>query len=242
MAKFFCTALHGVGLVVVAATATCVSAEGAAGATARVASSQRLAVLLTVHGARSRPSLDGHLLEVVQPHRPLTGEQTVLPVIARARGPRGAPWLRVLLPGRPNGLMGWIREAGTRSARTSWAIAVNLAQRKVLTFWRGKEVRAFSAVVGKPSTPTPRGRFFVEESFPIRQGYPGSPYALALSARSDVFQEFDGGPGQIALHGVYGIGGVPGTAVSHGCIRLDTTDMAWLGARIHQGVPVTIFG
>jgi hypothetical protein len=30
---------------------------------------------------------------------------------------------------------------------------------------------------------------------------PGGPFALALSARSDVFQEFDGGPGQIAIDG-----------------------------------------
>ena len=29
----------------------------------------------------------------------------------------------------------------------------------------------------------------------------GGPYALATSARSNVLQEFEGGPGQIALHG-----------------------------------------
>jgi lipoprotein-anchoring transpeptidase ErfK/SrfK len=68
----------------------------------------------------------------------------------------------------------------------------------------------------------------------------GAPFALALSARSDVLQEFAGGPGQIALHGLANIGGVLGTAVSHGCVRLTADAMRWLVARIGAGVPVTI--
>ncbi|HLW95544.1 MAG TPA: L,D-transpeptidase, partial [Solirubrobacteraceae bacterium] len=67
-----------------------------------------------------------------------------------------------------------------------------------------------------------------------------APYALALSARSNALQEFDGGPGQIALHGVGNIGGVPGTAVSHGCIRLATPAITWLAMHITPGVAVTI--
>ena len=69
---------------------------------------------------------------------------------------------------------------------------------------------------------------------------PGAPFALAISARSGVLQEFDGGPGQIALHGRANIGGRLGTAVSHGCIRLGDRAIEWLGARIGPGVPVTI--
>ena len=71
-------------------------------------------------------------------------------------------------------------------------------------------------------------------------GSAGGPFALALSARSNVLQEFDGGPGQIGLHGVANLGGTPGTAVSHGCVRLDNPSISWLAARIAPGVPVTI--
>ena len=71
-------------------------------------------------------------------------------------------------------------------------------------------------------------------------GSVGGPFALALSARSNVLQEFAGGPGQIALHGLMNVGGVLGMAVSHGCVRLDTAAMRWLAARISPGVPVTI--
>jgi lipoprotein-anchoring transpeptidase ErfK/SrfK len=94
--------------------------------------------------------------------------------------------------------------------------------------------------VGSPSTPTPRGEFFVEESIALRAWDPGTPFALALSARSYVLQEFAGGPGQIAVHGIRNIGGVLGSAVSHGCIRVGTAAIRWLAGHIGAGVPVTI--
>jgi lipoprotein-anchoring transpeptidase ErfK/SrfK len=146
----------------------------------------------------------------------------------------------VQLPGRPNGLTGWIRRKSTVLSYTPWHLVVEIAQRRVLAFRWGHVVKTFPAVVGKPSTPTPLGTFFVEEAIRLTPGGMGAPFALALSARSNVYQEFDGGPGQIALHGLTGIGGVPGTAVSHGCIRLDSAAMTWLVLRIHAGAPVTI--
>ncbi len=95
-------------------------------------------------------------------------------------------------------------------------------------------------MVGKPSTPTPTGTFFVEETVTLSPSMPGGPYVLALSARSNVFQEFDGGPGQIGIHGRDGLGGDLGQAESHGCMRLDTAAISWLAARIGPGVPVDI--
>ena len=103
-------------------------------------------------------------------------------------------------------------------------------------------MKSFKAVVGKPSTPTPTGQFFVEETVQMQPGEAGGPFALALSARSNVLQEFEGGPGQIGIHGRDDLGGTPGTAVSHGCIRLDTASIDWLTARIGPGTPVTIYG
>jgi len=110
----------------------------------------------------------------------------------------------------------------------------------VIVLQNGRAVRIVKAVVGKPSTPTPRGEFFVEEVIQLRPADVGAPFALALSARSNVLQEFDGGPGQIGVHGLRNVGGVPGTAVSHGCVRLDNATMRWLVLRIGPGVPVTI--
>ena len=222
---------------VVAALATAVAAPGLAGQGTAVAPTQELVKLITAHEVFSAPS--GRAGSLLRAWRPVTGEQTVLPVLARTNR-TGVRWLRVLLPGRPNGSAGWIRQQGTAPASTSWHLVISTSARRVLVYRRGHLLRSFAAVVGKSSTPTPSGRFFVEESVAMPHGSPGAPFALALSARSNVLQEYEGGAGQIALHGVANLGGTPGTAVSHGCIRLADPDIRWLAARIAPGVPVSI--
>lgn len=204
--------------------------------------SQELAVLLGSHEAMSRPSKDAAPLMSVPARGPITGAKTVLPVIGHRTDADGIKWLHVMLPGRPNGHTGWIAQGATAVAATGWQIVVDTAERRVLAYNGGRLVRSFGAVVGKASTPTPHGRFFVEETIQLRATEPGAPFALALSARSNVLQEFDGGPGQIALHGVANIGGTLGTAISHGCVRLDAAAMWWLVVRIGPGAPVTITG
>jgi lipoprotein-anchoring transpeptidase ErfK/SrfK len=199
-----------------------------------------LALLLTVHEAYSKPDLHSAPVGRIPTRRPLTGERTALPVLGRTTEADASTWLHVALPGRPNGHSGWITEPGTVSAVTRWRILVDLSARRVTIFQNDRPVRSAKAVVGKPSTPTPLGAFFVEEAISLRPTEIGAPFALALSARSDVFQQFDGGPGQIALHGLTNVGGVLGTAASHGCVRLDNSLMRWLVKRIRPGTTVTI--
>ena len=110
----------------------------------------------------------------------------------------------------------------------------------MLVYNHGRVERIFTAIVGKPSTPTPYGTFFVEESVRMPRGSSGGPYALALSAHSDVLQEFEGGRGQIAIHGVANLTGKRGSASSHGCIRLDDRSIRWMVAHIAPGVTVSI--
>ncbi len=206
-----------------------------------IAASQPLAQLLSAHLARSGPRSGASILTNIPAQRPITGESTTLPVIGRRVGPGGIPWLHVMLPGRPNGSSGWIAQQGTRSLQTSWHLTIDLAARRVRVYRSGRVLRSFSAVVGKPSTPTPTGSFFVEETLQMYPGELGGPFALALSARSDALQEFEGGPGQIALHGRDGLGGTLGSAESHGCVRLDTASIDWLAKRIGPGTPATIY-
>jgi len=200
-----------------------------------VSPTQKVASLLSAHMAYAKPNGESAHVGLVSAERPITGERTVLPVIATR-----STWLRVRLPGRPNGHTGWIRSEGTAISTTPWHLVVKTSARHVIVYYHGRAIRVFEAIVGNPSTPTPRGQFFVEESIQLRPTDPGAPYALALSARSDVFQEFDGGPGQVALHGLDNIGGVLGTAVSHGCVRLADSSMRWLVYRVGPGVPVTV--
>ncbi len=213
--------------------------SGAAAARAG-ATVQPLAVLEQAHGAFAEPGYRSRRVATVRSRRPITGAETVLPVLARHTAGDGRRWLKVLLPGRPNGAAGWITSRSTRYAGTVWRLRVDLSARRVTVLREGRTVRTLGAIVGKPSTPTPRGRFFVEESVALAPGIAGSPYALALSARSEVLQEFDGGPGQIALHGLGGVGGVIGTAVSHGCIRFDARAIGWLATHIGAGTRVDV--
>lgn len=202
--------------------------------------SQELAVLFRPHMAFSRPSRHSAAVYYVRARRPITEERTVLPVLGHKTSADGLRWIHVRLPGRPNGRTGWIRKRATVSATTRWHIVIDTSRRRAIVYKRARPVRAFGVIVGRPSTPTPLGRFFVEESIRLRAGDVGAPYAFALSARSNVFQEFAGGSGQIAMHGLMNVGGVLGSAVSHGCIRLDSGSMGWLITRIGPGAPVTI--
>jgi lipoprotein-anchoring transpeptidase ErfK/SrfK len=205
-----------------------------------VPASQTLAGLQNDHAARATPSAAGRLLETVAVRRPLTGVRTVLPVIGRRRAADGSTWLRVRLPGRPLGHTGWIAASNTRRDSTEWHIVIRLAARQVVVYRDGLVDRRFSAVVGKSSTPTPRGRFFVEEAVALARSDAGAPFALASSARSQVLQQFEGGPGQIALHGTGNLSSPLGTAASHGCVRISPRAISWLASRIGGGVPMTI--
>jgi lipoprotein-anchoring transpeptidase ErfK/SrfK len=209
---------------------------------ARVQGTQELAVLVTDHAALKAPEAGSPQMALVPAKRPITGEQTTLPVLARSIGAGGSRWLQVMLPGRPNGSTGWISETGTRSSVTPWRLIVNLGARRVTAYQDGRKAKSFSAVVGKSSTPTPAGQFFVEEVVRMGSKDPGGPIALALSARSNVFAEFEGGPGQIGIHGRDNLGGTLGQAESHGCVRLGTSSIEWLGERVGPGTPVLIEG
>ncbi|HSK50371.1 MAG TPA: L,D-transpeptidase [Solirubrobacterales bacterium] len=227
-------------LALIAAGVGCALAAPSGAAGAGAPASQPLAVVLGDHVARKAPSADAGRIEAVQARRPLTGTRTVLPVLGQARSRSGGTWLRVRLPGRPNGHAGWIAAERTKLTSTPWHVAIDLSSRWLTVFRGGLARRHFRAVVGTPSTPTPRGVYFVEEGLALASYEPGGPFALATSARSNVFQEFAGGPGQIGIHGTDNLSGAPGTAASHGCVRLRTRAITWIARRIGAGVPLTI--
>jgi hypothetical protein len=232
-----CVSALAVALLAAGAASVPIPAARAVGI--RVAASQRLVVLKHDHVVRTRPNRHARGIEWVGARRPLTGVRTVLPVLGHALTRGGQSWLHVRLPGRPNGHAGWIRAYRTRGTSTGWGLLLDLSARRVTVYQYGRVIRRFPAVVGKPSTPTPTGTFFIEEALDI-SAQVGGPFALATSARSNVLQEFEGGPGQIALHGTDGLSGTPGTAASHGCIRLSTDSITWLATHVGRGVPLTI--
>lgn len=151
-----------------------------------------------------------------------------------------AGWLRVLLPVRPNGSTGWIRTADVTLSRHNFHIEVELSAFR-LRAYRGTEVVLDAAVgVAKENTPTPGGRYYTTEL--LRPPDPNTvygTYAYGLSGFSEVLQSFNGGPGQLGIHGTNDPSSI-GKRVSSGCIRLRNEDIEKLAALLPLGVPVII--
>lgn len=191
--------------------------------------------LVTLH--RNIPvhvSPNGRVVGAVSATQPLVGQQTVMPIISIRDG-----WYHVRLPGRPDGSTGWISTIGTTLSTTFWRVYIDRLQRKAHIYLRGKLKRTYSVIVGNPSTPTPSGTFFVTEIMEERGEVTG-PYALATSAFSNVLTEFDGGSGQVALHGREGLPEPLGSASSHGCVRFSSEAITWLVEHVAVGSPIII--
>jgi lipoprotein-anchoring transpeptidase ErfK/SrfK len=202
------------------------------------AAAARTAKLLHTTTVRDAPA--GRAAGRLGATRPLTGAPTVVPVLEARQRRDGRTWLHVRLPWRPNGATGWIAADGTLITPARWRVAVDRSRRRATVYQGGRRVRSFAVVVGAPSTPTPVGRFFVVEGVRQARGSALGPWVLATSAYSNVLQEFEGGPGQIGLHGRTGLPAPLGSAASHGCVRFSDRAIAWLARRARPGTPVVI--
>jgi lipoprotein-anchoring transpeptidase ErfK/SrfK len=148
-------------------------------------------------------------------------------------------WYRVQLPVAPNGSTGWVPANAVRTYRVASSIVVTLSTRSLVVYRSDRPIFHARVAVGAPQTPTPVGRYFINERFLLSD--PNGPFgvaALGISAHSDVLRTWvQGGP--IALHGTDDPASL-GSAASHGCIRLTNDDMRRLFALAPAGTPVSI--
>jgi lipoprotein-anchoring transpeptidase ErfK/SrfK len=169
-----------------------------------------------------------------------TVEKVPLAFLVKAHGPAG--WLQVQIPRRPNQALAWIHAEDVATRGVDNRIVVERDARR-LTVYKGltNEV-LFQAPVaaGAPATPTPLGDFFIDIVVKITntRGVYG-PFQLSVAAFSDVLQQFDGGPGQIAIHGT-NRPDLIGKFVSNGCVRLSNDDITALQPLVPVGTPVQI--
>jgi hypothetical protein len=148
-------------------------------------------------------------------------------------------WYRVQLPIAPNGTTAWVRASAVSIYAVSSRIVVDLTARRLAAYRGSRVVLRAPVAIGASQTPTPTGRFFVNERFVLSD--PNGPFgvaALGISAHSTVLHDWvQGGP--IALHGTNESATI-GDAVSHGCIRLANDVMRRLLALAPAGTPVLI--
>jgi lipoprotein-anchoring transpeptidase ErfK/SrfK len=145
----------------------------------------------------------------------------------------------VQIPKRPNGVTAWVPARQVQVAKVATRILVDLSEKRVTLFERGRKVLSSNAAIGAPATPTPTGRFYVNQRLvPTDKHGPFGPGAVGISAFSNVLTGWTQG-GPIAIHGTNAPWSI-GKAVSNGCIRIPNELMKKLFARAWSGTPVVI--
>jgi lipoprotein-anchoring transpeptidase ErfK/SrfK len=148
-------------------------------------------------------------------------------------------WFHVQLPIRPNGVMGWVAARDVAVATVNTRIVVDVSARRLTLFRAGKPVLRATVAVGSAATPTPLGRYYVNQRLiPDDPTGPFGPGAVGISAYSNVLTGWaQGGP--VAIHGTNEPWSI-GRAVSNGCIRLPNATLKRVFAAALAGTPVVI--
>ena len=172
----------------------------------------------------------------VDPSQPSTAVPQVFLVEAQRRD----GWVRLLLPVRPNDTSAWVRAADVALSPVAYKIVVQLGAHRITVFDQGAAAYSGPIADGKPSTPTPTGRYYIRVLIkaPDANTVYG-PYAYGLSSHSNVLTTFEGGDGEIGIHG-NDDASVLGKSVTHGCIRIDNVEITRLAAILPLGTPVDI--
>ena len=147
-------------------------------------------------------------------------------------------WVEVRLPMRPNGKTGWVRrEALETFSVVHTQLVLDRPQHRITLYRDGNVVLTAPVGIGKATTPTPAGHFWITEKFPVHGVPLYGPYAFGTSDYS-VLTDWPGG-GIIGLHGTDQPQLVPGNP-SHGCIRLHNSDITRLAGLVPIGTPLLI--
>jgi lipoprotein-anchoring transpeptidase ErfK/SrfK len=163
------------------------------------------------------------------------GAQLVLLVTGYQPG-----WVQAYVPVRPNESTAWIPAADVTISFVSDHIVVSLSARKLTLYHDNAPVFSTPVAPGAPSSPTPTGSFFV--AYIVKLTDPGNvygPYAMGTSAFSNTYYSFEGGPGQVGIHGT-NQPWVIGSYASHGCVRLPNNAITTVAEQIVPGTPVEI--
>lgn len=152
---------------------------------------------------------------------------------------RGADWVEIRVPRRPNGAVGWVpRDALGPFNVNRDQLIVNRHTLRATLLRRGRRIWSARVGIGAPGTETPAGHFWVREKFRFRNTPVYGTHAIGTSAYAPRLTDWPGG-GVVGLHGTDQPELIPGRP-SHGCIRVRNGDIARLWQRLHLGTPLWI--
>ena len=171
------------------------------------------------------------------------GYAQTMPILERRMVGKIA-WLKIRVPERPNGKTAWVEAWRTKIGSSRYRIVLHRDTTTLVGYKDGFRSFSMPAGIGKESTPTPLGNFYVAViERPGPHGY--GPVVLDTSGHSEAIQSWQGaGDAIIAAHGPISSSsdakiGTTGTYISNGCIRLHEADQIKLDV-IPLGTPFDI--
>jgi lipoprotein-anchoring transpeptidase ErfK/SrfK len=153
-------------------------------------------------------------------------------------------YIKVSLPARPNHQEGWVRASDVALSEHRFHGELVLSE-FVFRVWNDEELIAETQVViGTDTTPTPTGRFYINEILDaatagVSPGGAYGPWILATNGYSEAMDLFDDGLPVVAFHGTNNPGLI-GSKASNGCIRMPNDVVTKLAESIPAGTPVEI--
>ncbi len=159
--------------------------------------------------------------------------------LSRRADADGRTWVRVRLPGRPNGRTGWVRREHLGPLVTvRTMLRIDRAALRATLYARGRRIWTAAIGIGARATPTPAGRFWIRTR--LRPDDPHTaygPWAFGTSAYSSL-SDWPGG-GVVGIHGTNRPRLIPGTP-SKGCVRVSNAKIRDLARLMPVGTPVRI--
>lgn len=152
----------------------------------------------------------------------------------------GERWVQVLLKQPPAGSRGWVPASAVHLLRTRLNVRIDLSARR-LTVRRGaRPLLSTPTIVGKRSTPTPRGLFAVDALVRLPADNQLGSLVVAVVAYSRTLETYGGGLPQMGIHAYERLGDPLGTARSHGCVRVPTAAVRRIARLVVRGAPVRV--
>jgi lipoprotein-anchoring transpeptidase ErfK/SrfK len=151
----------------------------------------------------------------------------------------GRTWVRIRIPGRPNGRTGWVSRDDLGPLRTvTTMLRVDRRTLRATLFRRSRVIWTSRIGVGKRATPTPAGHFWIRSRLrALGGGTAYGPWAFGTAAYS-VLSDWPGG-GVVGIHGTNEPQLIPGRP-SHGCVRVPNDNIRRLARLMPVGTPVEI--
>jgi lipoprotein-anchoring transpeptidase ErfK/SrfK len=167
------------------------------------------------------------------------GFPEVYVLLTRQVDAQGHTWIQLRLAQRPNDVTGWVRRDRLGPFRlVHTQLVVNRTSLRVTLYDHGERRFRARVGIGAPSTPTPRGSFWIREKFHVSGDPLYGTRAMGTAAYSTTLTDWPGG-GVVGMHGTSEPGLIPGRP-SHGCIRLRNPDIERLYRLTPIGTPVRI--